>query len=58
MNIRPARLLLPLVAVAALALGGCIVAPDNGYGYYGGPPVVVAPAPYWGGGWGYGHRRR
>ncbi len=57
MNISPTRLLLPIVAVVTLALGGCIVAPENGYGYdgyYAAPPAVIAPAPYIGGGWGYG----
>jgi len=61
------RALLPLAAIAALALGGCIVAPEQpyGYGYYGAPgPVVIAPPPLylggWGGGWGegWGHRGR
>ena len=57
MNITRTRLLLPIVTLAALALGGCVVEPDYGYGYngyYAAPPVVVAPAPYIGGGWGYG----
>jgi hypothetical protein len=53
------RVLLPLAALAALALGGCIVAPEPGYGGYGGygyygAPVVVAPPPVVYGGWGWG----
>jgi len=33
-----------LIPVAALALAGCVVAPERGY-YYGPRAVVVAPAP-------------
>jgi hypothetical protein len=51
------RLLLPLAAISALALGGCIVAPNDGYGYgYYGAPVVVAPPPVVYGEWGWGGR--
>jgi hypothetical protein len=59
----PRRLVRWLAAVAlAASLGGCVAYPgyDYGPGYYGyggGYPVVVAPAPvvgfgYWGGGGG------
>jgi hypothetical protein len=63
MSTKFTRILLPIAALSALALGGCVVAPSNGYGYYAAPgPVVVAPAPVyggwgWRGGWGYGHWR-
>jgi len=66
MKTRLSRTLLPLAALAALALGGCVVAPEQPYGYgygygsgYYSAPVVIAPPLYyggyggWGGGWGH-----
>ncbi|MDR3524630.1 MAG: hypothetical protein P4L66_11060 [Acetobacteraceae bacterium] len=63
MKTRFSLALLPLAALAALALGGCVVAPEEpygyGYGYYS-APVVIAPPPLYYGGWGggWGHRGR
>jgi len=54
---------LAIALLAALSLGGCVVAPaypDAGYypapGYYYGPTVGIYAAPYYGHGY-YGHRR-
>lgn len=53
-------LLLAATLAAALTLGGCVVQPGYGYGYYGygSPAYVYAPPAYaytgWGWGWGHG----